>query len=262
MNANIYTEILKQYELLNVEEVIPIAHIRIKPDIGILLDNNGNFIGATLVKERHSVPCTIDSESRTSGIAPHPIHDNMSYVCGDYGKYSDRHEAYIEQLKNYTEKANDEFANSVYRYLIKNTIRNDVDNLLQEVSVPEEKAMIVFATPGHTDTINREWKKHYINSLDKDDFCPITGEPDYIPDKYAKGIIGQSDMSKLFMSTEKTLNSMPVLSPGYISSQKILHTLQYMMYEGDNYAYSILRDNIEILPEKWKKKVKNYYKIK
>ena len=86
MEANVYNDILKQYDDLGIEDIIPIAHVRIKPDIGILLDDNGNFLGAIINnKERCSIPCTIDSESRTSGTAPHPISDNMSYICGYFG---------------------------------------------------------------------------------------------------------------------------------------------------------------------------------
>lgn len=85
MNGNVWEEVLKQYEMLGVENIIPVSHIRIKPDIGVLLDDNGNFVGAAIItNERCSIPCTIDSESRTSGTTPHPIHDNMTYICGEY----------------------------------------------------------------------------------------------------------------------------------------------------------------------------------
>ena len=260
MNANVYYEILKQYDLWNVEDVIPVAHIRIRPDIGILLDNNGNFMGSKLlINERCSIPCTIDSESRTAGVNPHPIHDNMSYVCGNYIEYANRHEAYMKQLENYIEEVDDELAKSIYKYLSKNTIYNDVSSILPEVTVPEDKVMIIFATPNHTDTISKKWTEYYINTLEKNDFCPITGEPDYIPSKYPKGIRSSVDMGKLFLATEKPLNSMSILSPGYITSQKILHTLQFMMYEGDSWAYGILKDNMEYLPDEIQKKVKKYY---
>ena len=66
-------------------------------------------------------------------------------------------------------------------------------------------------------------------------------------------------MGKLFLATEKPLNSMPILSPGYITSQKILHTLQFMMYEGDSWAYGILKDYMEYLPDEIQKKIKRYY---
>ena len=97
MNGNVWKEVLKQYEMLGVENIIPVSHIRIRPDIGILLDDNGNFVGAAIIKnERCSIPCTIDSESRTNGITPHPIHDNMTYICGEYPTYEKRHDAYMK----------------------------------------------------------------------------------------------------------------------------------------------------------------------
>lgn len=39
MNGNIWKEVLKQHEMLGIENIIPVSHIRIRPDIGILLDN-------------------------------------------------------------------------------------------------------------------------------------------------------------------------------------------------------------------------------
>ena len=38
MNGNIWKEVLKQHEMLGIENIIPVSHIRIRPDIGILLD--------------------------------------------------------------------------------------------------------------------------------------------------------------------------------------------------------------------------------
>lgn len=80
-----WKEILDIYERMGVENIIPIAHTRIKPNIKVLLDESGNFVGATLnEQDRFTIPCTIESESRTSGCAPHPIHDNMQYLCNEY----------------------------------------------------------------------------------------------------------------------------------------------------------------------------------
>lgn len=60
MNGNVWEEVLKQYEMLGVENIIPVSHIRIKPDIGVLLDDNGNFVGAAIItNERCSIPCVL-----------------------------------------------------------------------------------------------------------------------------------------------------------------------------------------------------------
>ncbi len=80
-----WKEILQFYEDMGVEDSIPIAHTRVKPNIKVLLDESGNFVGAMLnEQDRFTIPCTIESESRTSGCAPHPIHDNMQYLCDTY----------------------------------------------------------------------------------------------------------------------------------------------------------------------------------
>lgn len=258
--SSIYNEILKQYDMLNVKDVLPVAHIRIKPNIGILLDEYGNFQAATVIEnERCSIPCTINSESRTLNIAPHPIHDNMSYVSNYYPKYKNRHDLYMKQLESYINEVDDRLAKSVYKYLQKNTIHDDIANLLLQQPLQEDKAMIVFATKNNRDTISKKWIEYYVHMLPKNGMCSITGEMDYIPDKYPKGIRSSSDMSKLFISNNRESDSMPVLAPGYIASQKILHTLQFMMYEGDSWAYGVLKDNIDKIPDKWKKRVEKYY---
>ena len=62
-----WKEILQVYEDMGVEDIIPIAHTRVKPNIKVLLDESGNFVGAMLnEQDRFTIPCTIESESRTS----------------------------------------------------------------------------------------------------------------------------------------------------------------------------------------------------
>ena len=43
-----WKEILQFYEDMGVEDIIPIAHTRVKPNIKVLLDESGNFVGAML----------------------------------------------------------------------------------------------------------------------------------------------------------------------------------------------------------------------
>ena len=263
MGNEVYNNVLKLYDMLGVEDVIPIAHIRIKPDIGILLDDSGNFLAATLTgEERSTIPCTIDSESRTSGVSPHPIHDNMSYICVEYPKFRERHIAYMNQLGNYVSQVDDILAKSVYTYLTKRTIRKDIAALLEYLAnTQEEKIMVVFATLSHTETISKKWTQYYLSKLKINGICGITGEPDHIPSKYPKGIRNPADQARLFISNQKKMDSMPLVAPGYIASQKIIHTLQFMIYEGDSWAYQILK-NKEKLPKEYKKWVREYERKK
>lgn len=48
---------------------------------------------------------------------------------------------------------------------------------------------------------------------------------------------------------KEKLNSMPVINPGYVITQKIIHTLQCMNYEGAQWAYQVVRENKGITKE-------------
>ena len=96
-----YKDLLELYDKLEPYNVVaPPAHTTITPKIGVLLDPNGNFMGATYVNETAIVPCTEKSEYRTSGPYPHLIHDNLSYV-GNLPGYESRFELYISQFVDY-----------------------------------------------------------------------------------------------------------------------------------------------------------------
>lgn len=60
-----------------------------------------------------------------SGCAPHPIHDNMQYLCNEYNdpKCKEKNESYMKQLGEYIEEVDDELAKSVYKFLEKGLLR-------------------------------------------------------------------------------------------------------------------------------------------
>ena len=274
-----WKEILDIYERMGVENIIPIAHTRIKPNIKVLLDESGNFVGATLnEQDRFTIPCTIESESRTSGCAPHPIHDNMQYLCNEYNdpKCKEKNESYMKQLGEYIEEVDDELAKSVYKFLEKGLLRECIKDLLRKVNLPEEKVMICFVMVTRetltrasiTDEYERfclyalqtgdgqdlQWRDYYLKKLDPNGICSITGKADFIPPTYPKAIRNPRDSAKLFVGgapqkQKEKLNSMPVINPGYVITQKIIHTLQCMNYEGAQWAYQVVRENKGITKE-------------
>lgn len=265
-----WKEILQVYEDMGVEDIIPIAHTRVKPNIKVLLDESGNFVGAMLnEQDRFTIPCTIESESRTSGCAPHPIHDNMQYLY-EYDDTKEKHESYMKQLKEYIEEVDDELAESVYRFLEKGLLRDCIKDLLKKVNLPEEKVMICFvmvtreiltkaSIPGEYEDFclyalragdgqDFQWRDYYLKKLEPNGICSITGKVDFIPPTYPKWIRNSRDTAKLFVGgapqkQKENLNSMPVINPGYVISQKIIHTLQCMDYEGAQWAYQVIREN-------------------
>lgn len=274
-----WKEILKVYKSMGVESIIPIAHTRIKPNVKVLIDESGNFVGAMLnEQDRFTIPCTIESESRTSGCAPHPIHDNMQYLCNEYDdqKCKEKHESYMKQLKEYIEEVDDELAKSVYRFLKKGLLRECIKDFLGKVNLPEEKVMICFVMVTR-ETLTRasmsdeyegfclyalragdgqdfQWRDYYLKKLEPNGICSITGKPDFIPPTYPKAIRNSRDAAKLFVGgsikkIKENLDGMPTINPGYVITQKIVHTLQCMNYEGAQWVYQMIRENKGITNE-------------
>lgn len=267
-----WEHLLKVYEDMGVEEIIPIAHTRIHPHIKVLIDENGNYIGAMRNgKDRFTIPCTIESESRTSGNDPHPIHDNLQYLSEDYNEK--KHEKYMEQLGTYISEVDDKLAKAVYAFAEKNCIRECLKDFFKKIPVPEEKIVVCFVMAARSkvteagirgdyeeyclhllrsgDGQNKQWKDYYLHSLEPNGMCSITGNNDFIPATYPKGIRFAGDGAKLFVASSRNimLKGMPALAPGYIALQKILHTLQCLCFEGPQWANQVMRDNLKSFKE-------------
>ncbi|WP_353894165.1 type I-C CRISPR-associated protein Cas8c/Csd1 [Proteinivorax hydrogeniformans] len=116
--------------------LIPIAHTTQYAQIEVTVDVNGDFLQAKVVDKDNAntvIPCTESSSSRTSAPAPHPLHDKLIYVAGDFEKYvgklkkSSPHNNYIDQLKKWCDS---DYANykvkAIYQYIQKGTLIRDL----------------------------------------------------------------------------------------------------------------------------------------
>lgn len=210
-------KLIETYE--NTQGICPVAHTMLTVHIGVLIDKTGKLLcikDCSRLGELTPVPCTVKSETRTSNVAPHVITDNYSYI-GNSAEYKDRHEAYLLQLKDYISNVDDVYATAVYNYVIKGTLENDLE---QHGIKYLYNTNINFAVLG-ADYDTRVWTDYYLEQLRKTDICSITGELDYIPDAYPSKILSPSGKEKMFMQG---------CGVGYIASQKIIHTLQYLNY--------------------------------
>ncbi|WP_079523966.1 type I-C CRISPR-associated protein Cas8c/Csd1 [Solibacillus isronensis] len=118
-----------EYMLLPVSHSTQIAAI----EVTIALD--GTFHSAEVVTENNNtvIPVTEESSNRTANITPHPLHDKLMYVAGDFLLYTgDAKKAkgfplYIEALAKWVEFP---FANSevtaLYNYLSKGRLIEDL----------------------------------------------------------------------------------------------------------------------------------------
>lgn len=86
--------------------LLPICHTTQQAQITVVLNGRGEFLrGEAVPKEEAStvIPCTESSSSRTSGLCPHPLHDKLQYVAGDYVTFGGKEKKwcygpYLEQL--------------------------------------------------------------------------------------------------------------------------------------------------------------------
>lgn len=218
-----WQDIIETYDKQSdARHICPIAHTQIIARVGIMLDEQSNILAAAKIRQSIFAPCTAKSECRSSNIAPHLVHDNASYVTGINPK---RHDAYMAQLSKFVSDTDDSFCKIVLKYLQKETICYDLQYLINLKDNP--KTVITFGIKGlEENTVNNTWIGYYLQKLPKNGICAITGEEDHIPDAYPGNIRYPSDMARLFCVKPDKLDGMPQLRPGYIASQKIIHTLQ------------------------------------
>lgn len=215
----------------NTEDVCPVAHTYITAHVAVLLDITGKFLFAMDVRNRKelvAVPCTIESSSRTSNVAPHLINDNLSYL-GNLPKFKERHTEYMVQLKTYVDDVGDLYAKTVYKYISKGKIMSDLDPVIKKIgkSKAVDKINIIFGVYGTViNGSSLKWTNYYYNNVLRiNGICAITGKPDYIPETYPAGILSPGSQARLFMAG---------CGAGYIASQKIIHALQYLIYVKEN----------------------------
>lgn len=105
--------------------LLPIFHMTFKSEICITLDMNGNFVSASRDKKEVTIiiPCTEKSSGRSSGIASHPLCDQLDYVGGFN---EDKTKAYLDGLQTW--KSNNILLNAVYNYVLKKTMIADLLN--------------------------------------------------------------------------------------------------------------------------------------
>ena len=222
-----WRELIELYNKLeeNGDPVCPIAHTYIAVHVAVLIDADGDFLCATVPSVKGQltpVPCTIESESRTSNVAPHLISDQLQYVS-DVPGFKSKHRAYLNQLEAYvSSNPMDMYAAAVLRYASKGTVYSDIKDILPNNQLPEKNLNVLFAVYGSP--YNGEdllWTEHYLSTLEPNGICYVTGKRDYIPKTYPRNILSTNGKERLFLS------GFPV---GYIASQKIIHVLQYMAY--------------------------------
>ena len=232
----------------------PVAHLPLKANIEVVVDEDGNFVSATRTEKGQDstlVPATIASGSRTNGIAPMALHDKLIYVAGDYEDFEssmkgakkngrDYYKAYMGQLGKWSEDENSPAClRPVYTYLAKKSLIRD---LMKEDVFEKEGDFVRFSVVERSGEINRlfenpavsrSWTAYYVGTLEGEGIDMMTGEQGAIADKHSSGIRFPGDAAKLISSQDdraftyrgRFRTAEEAASVGYVSSQK-MHKLQ------------------------------------
>ncbi|OWZ83865.1 type I-C CRISPR-associated protein Cas8c/Csd1 [Natranaerobius trueperi] len=143
--------------------LLPIAHTTQSAQVEITVDEAGNFYNAKVVDKEEAttvIPCTEQSLSRTSKPVPHPLHDKLMYVAGDFEKYGGKirkgfqpYEDYLTNLKEWVESPHtNDRVKSIYWYILKGTLIKDLIEV-SILSVDKKNHLI----PKWTKTVGEEY---------------------------------------------------------------------------------------------------------
>jgi CRISPR-associated protein Csd1 len=105
--------------------LLPIGHMTFKSEISVTIDECGNFISARRDNKETTIiiPCTEKSSGRASGVAAHPLCDQLDYVGGINDKKT---KAYLAELQAWKEDMVE--LNAIYAYVSGNTMIDDLIN--------------------------------------------------------------------------------------------------------------------------------------
>ncbi len=180
-------ELAKVYDntQANADKPIPMFHTANNASATIMLDGDGNFIKAELVKKTDTdrvtiMPCTESCSNRTSGADAYPLCDKLEYVVGNETKYN--------LYKNLLEAwANSQYGTkkvkAVLAYVSSKTLIQDLeksqisqddisDFIRWEVQIPGDKDSCLWKDP----VIQTSWINFY-NSSDFEQYCKTNFAP-------------------------------------------------------------------------------------
>ncbi|MET3505651.1 type I-C CRISPR-associated protein Cas8c/Csd1 [Halalkalibacter oceani] len=116
--------------------LLPISHITQTAHVEVTIDQEGNFHSATIIPSQDRltiIPCTQESASRSSGSAPHGLHDNLMYIAGDLAQYTEefnnkeQYSTYLKQLRQWIKSGfATKHVEATYAYVKESSLINDL----------------------------------------------------------------------------------------------------------------------------------------
>lgn len=237
------------------EPLAPISHIIANAHIEISLNKQGEFRGAKLLDKKDGrtiIPVTEKSGGRTSGLAAHPLCDQIKYVAPDD---EEAHDLYLRELCAWEES---DYAHpilsAVRAYVEGKTIITDLLNcgIIKANTVHEDKTikqMIRWRVDGCEPEEPDCWKNKKLFSLFQDYYdsmicdrdhvlCMVSGKNDLTVLQHPSGIIAKPFKAKLISFNEdgftyrgRFIEDWQAATVGYIASQKAHNALRWLASE-------------------------------
>lgn len=216
--------------------LLPIAHSTQNAQLEIVLNGDGDFIRARVLRKDEAVtiiPVTEDSATRGNGITPHPLCDKLQYVAGDYTNYvtkkkgEEYYDKYIKQLQGWCDSP---YCNrkvmAVLNYLKKKMLITDLisqkilicaanGSLSQnvklgaidqsdafvrfKVEIPKEKESAIWLDK----EVYESYVKYYLSLQKGVDLCYVKGERIPCSEKHPAKVRNTADKSKLISANDK-----------------------------------------------------------
>jgi CRISPR-associated protein Csd1 len=241
--------------------LIPLSHSIKRLNIVVHLKRDGTFIRADKCDMRICIPCTEESEGRTSSGAisrPHPLFDQCKYLT-----YLDG-EIYLKNMlkwltylsSNQTHVFAYEVLSAVYKYMAKKTLISDIESNIKA----NENSFIGFCVgiDGALEDqlwmmpeMRNAWIDYYLNEyltgLEKHtDICYATGKADSICiENHPKAINTSAANAKLISGNDKENYTFrgrfekpsQAVNVSYVASQKAHQALRWLILTNCGYHF-------------------------
>lgn len=256
--------------------LLPPFHTTVKAQITVRISPEGDFLGAMKADKNDAltvIPVTEESASRTSGIAPHPLCDNLSYIAGNYNDYAPerdkdagkKHRLYLDGLKKWAESPHShEKVRAVYAYV---TREHTIEDLLSagvlttgndgKISDIKQMSFMRFSVEGEwkedaapsecwlDDTLRDSYVEYVKSEVGECGLSYFTGEVVPISYLQPKKIRNEGDGAKLISANDSSgytyrgrfSTKEEAFAIGYEESQNIHNALKWIIRrQGKNYG--------------------------
>lgn len=205
----------------------PLSHIVKKAHIEVAIDASGNFRRARKLDRFESptlIPATEDSAGRTSGIAPHPLCEELSYCAADFPDADPvRQNEYIKLLGAWCASAfSHPKIESIQAYVAKGSIWSDLnrekvfpvsteDARGNKTKVADDKVFLRWVVEDAQDPCSATWEdKSLITAWVRFDaqqnsrtgFCMVTGHSARMAQSHSKFVRRAGDGAKLISAND------------------------------------------------------------